>query len=171
MEKTEGLQKTIIVIDEQGKIYKSTYPKRAKGLVKSGRARYVDENTICLACPPKIHNLEDFEMNINEIKDNIDVAYIMEKIDAIMEMNTKSLAIDYSKAEVLPGTNHPVVAICETNNKMIDFLNNMYKSLQPKNETIKSIIGALSEGLADAIAMDNNDAVENLSSKLQSLIK
>ncbi len=42
----------------------STYVKRAKGLVKKGRARFIDENTIVLEdkdvppCPPDI-NLED----------------------------------------------------------------------------------------------------------------
>lgn len=54
-------RKNIIVIDEQGRVYEATYPKRAKGLVKNGRARFVNENTICLACPPK--NSEDYKMN------------------------------------------------------------------------------------------------------------
>jgi len=42
----------VIVVDEQGNEYEATYPKRAKGLVKNGRARFVGENKICLACPP-----------------------------------------------------------------------------------------------------------------------
>ncbi len=46
------IEKNIIVVDEQGNEYEATYPKRAKGLVKNGRARFVDENKICLACPP-----------------------------------------------------------------------------------------------------------------------
>ena len=43
----------MIVVDEQGNEYEATYPKRAKGLVKNGRARFVGENKICLACPPE----------------------------------------------------------------------------------------------------------------------
>ena len=54
----------MIVIDSQGNEYEATYPKRAKGLVKSGRARFVGENKICLACPPK-DNLEDNKMSEN----------------------------------------------------------------------------------------------------------
>ncbi|MHC1693910.1 MAG: hypothetical protein AB9835_01245 [Eubacteriales bacterium] len=54
--------KNINVIDEKGNNYEATYPKRARGLVKNGRARFVDENTICLACPPN-NNLEDNYMN------------------------------------------------------------------------------------------------------------
>ena len=56
----------MIVVDEQGNEYEATYPKRAKGLVKNGRARFVDENKICLACPPdKI--LEETEMSNNKL--------------------------------------------------------------------------------------------------------
>jgi hypothetical protein len=56
------MTKNIAVVDEQGNQYEATYPKRAKGLVKNGRARFVDENTICLACPPNME-LEDKEMS------------------------------------------------------------------------------------------------------------
>ena len=56
------MTKNIVVVDEQGNQYEATYPKRAKGLVKNGRARFVDENTICLACPPNME-LEDKEMS------------------------------------------------------------------------------------------------------------
>lgn len=48
------IQKNITVVDEQGNIYEATYPKRARGLVKNGRARFISEDTICLACPPGI---------------------------------------------------------------------------------------------------------------------
>jgi hypothetical protein len=36
--------KNVTVVDENGNIYEATYPKRAKGLVKSGRARFIEEN-------------------------------------------------------------------------------------------------------------------------------
>ena len=56
------IEKNIIVVDENGKEYEATYPKRAKGLVKNGRARFIDEHTICLACPPNTE-LEDKNMS------------------------------------------------------------------------------------------------------------
>lgn len=56
------IAKNILVVDESGKAYTSTYAKRAQGLVKKGRARWLDEQTICLACPPDLLNLEDTEM-------------------------------------------------------------------------------------------------------------
>ena len=64
------IEKNIVVVDEQGNEYEATYPKRAKGLVKNGRARFIDENTICLACPPNIE-LEDKTMSENIKVDSI----------------------------------------------------------------------------------------------------
>lgn len=42
------IEKNIIVTDVNGKIIGSTFPKRAKGLVKQGRAEYADDQTIRL---------------------------------------------------------------------------------------------------------------------------
>lgn len=55
------------VVDEHGNEYEATYPKRAKGLVKSGRARFVDYNCICLVRSPN-NDLEDDYMKTNEDK-------------------------------------------------------------------------------------------------------
>ena len=66
------IEKNIIVVDENGKEYEATYPKRAKGLVKNGRARFIDKNTICLACPPK-NELEDIKMSENNVKANVEI--------------------------------------------------------------------------------------------------
>ena len=88
------MEKNVIVVDEQGNEYEATYPKRAKGLVKKGRARFVEENKICLACPPNEY-LEDKEMsentNVNtqensvEQKNEIGLDYIFAEIKAIRE--------------------------------------------------------------------------------------
>ena len=55
------IEKNVIVVDEQGNILEATYPKRAKGLVKKGRARFISESMICLACPPE--KMEENEMS------------------------------------------------------------------------------------------------------------
>ncbi len=52
------MTKNIIVVDSQGKKHGTTYLKRAKGLVKQGRARFLTPTMLCLACPPN-QNLED----------------------------------------------------------------------------------------------------------------
>ncbi len=95
------IQKNITVIDEQGNIYEATYPKRAKGLVKNGRARFISEDTICLACPPEI--LEEYmsdtnlDLSIEEVSkaadnseeakafrsDKFSMDYVLEQIEKI----------------------------------------------------------------------------------------
>ncbi len=89
------IEKNVIVVDEQGNEYEATYPKRAKGLVKNGRARFVAENKICLACPPN-ENLEDNKMsenintNVTENENNqeITVKYILEQVEKIRSDGT-----------------------------------------------------------------------------------
>ena len=64
------IAKNIMVVDERGNEYEATYLKRARGLVKNGRARFITENKICLACPPN-HKTEDIEMDNNIIIDDM----------------------------------------------------------------------------------------------------
>ena len=66
------IEKNVIVVDEQGNILEATYPKRAKGLVKKGRARFISESMICLACPPR--KMEENEMSNTQNKfDNLEI--------------------------------------------------------------------------------------------------
>ena len=106
------ITKNIIVVDESGNEYTSTYAKRAKGLVKNGRARWLDGNTICLVCPPDILDLEDNNMEnraenttINEVSENnhsenvstktnpmnFSAADILDRIDKIIEQGNQML--------------------------------------------------------------------------------
>ena len=70
-------QKTVRVTDEAGNEYEATYPKRARGLVKHGRARFTDESqtAIILTCPPDQNMiLEDNTMNEqNNLIENTEV--------------------------------------------------------------------------------------------------
>ncbi|MDO5396949.1 MAG: hypothetical protein Q4G33_03385 [bacterium] len=62
--------KNITVTDENGKILYSTYPKRAKGLVKKGRAKWIGDTAISML-GPSVKEKETKEMaNIYEILDN-----------------------------------------------------------------------------------------------------
>lgn len=87
--------KNISVVDEQGKVYGVTYPKRARGLVRKGRARFVDETAICLVRPPD--KMEDGGMDTEgRTEKNVmdaetaegytlkDIAFVVQKIDQIM---------------------------------------------------------------------------------------
>lgn len=68
--------KQLFVKDEKGNFLQKTYVRRAKGLVKKGRAYYEDENTICL-----IYG----KTNKKEIlMEQIDKQEILARIDAII---------------------------------------------------------------------------------------
>ena len=77
------MNKNIEVVDEAGNVYEPTWPKRAKGLVKHGRARFVDENRICLTCPPDIKTEETHMSNTN-IFGEMTVADILNRINNII---------------------------------------------------------------------------------------
>ncbi len=146
------MEKNVIVIDEQGNEYEATYPKRAKGLVKSGRARFVDENKICLACPPNI-NLEDNNMT-EEIKNQnvYSIEYILSQIEKIAEQ-TEHLHAALEKLSQMgdgdsggpgcPGNiqgqakAHAISDIVKsreaTNQRLISLYEKMYDDLKPTN--------------------------------------
>lgn len=86
------MTKNIAVIDEQGNKYEATYLKRAKGLVKSGRARFVDEKTICLARPPD--KSEDKTMSENMGSKNYSSEDLNAKIINAEKTNLESLSAE-----------------------------------------------------------------------------
>lgn len=80
--------KNVEVVDEAGNVYEPTWTKRAKGLVKNGRARFVDENKICLACPP-VMKTEDKQMsNTNNIFGEMTVQDILVRIASIVNQTS-----------------------------------------------------------------------------------
>ena len=129
------MNKNIEVVDEAGNLYESTWPKRAKGLVKHGRARFVAENRICLTCPPDIMTEETHmsnnifgEMTVQDILVRIasivnQTSYIGEVAEALKAMGDGDSGDMYSpgnvmgqaKAEALGA----IVATRETTNQQI----------------------------------------------------
>ena len=153
-------QKTVRVLDEAGNEYEATYPKRAKGLVKHGRARFTDESqtAILLTCPPNQDmNLEDNTMNeqINhtEVTENTAAeAYTYEYALKQIELLTRQvdhihLAISElghlenegtpcggSAKSVAEGIADVVRCRETTAQKLIDFYAKMYEDLKPRSQ-------------------------------------
>jgi hypothetical protein len=154
------ITKNIAVLDGSGQTLEPTYTKRAKGLVKHGRARWVNEDTIALTCPP-FDNKEDTHMDEikyesqeaqttedsrGEMSQTPDYAYIMAKIDEI-SANTAYIteAMELFKGFVINesvnggyGDKARAEAICqivlareETNRQMLGLLRRMLDSLLP----------------------------------------
>lgn len=143
------MEKTVRVIDEQGNLLEATYPKRAKGLVKHGRARFVDEQTICLTCPPD-RFLEETKMTTEEIKAiyGLDQMEILKRIEEIQHDNghiiqalatLEKIPSCYSDSPGAPedvAGSAKAMAIAQivqnreaTNQKLLDFYTELYSSM------------------------------------------
>ena len=151
------IEKNVIVVDEQGNEYEATYPKRAKGLVKNGRARFVAENKICLACPPN-ENLEDKNMSENTNKTNSYTVLTEKEIfDQIVLLQAQLIdnsstslhrlgdALSDARGEAEDAlTDEQVSEICkvfsareETLNQMLRFYQGMYNDLKKEKQEKK----------------------------------
>ncbi len=175
MEKTDSSKRTIKVIDEDGTLCESTYPKRANGLVKNGRARFIDENKICLLCPPKKYILE--EKKVNNKEKNLDLNYIMEKIDDIIaqgkEINNICLEIIKNPASSNSGNVLEKIQVEreKTNRELIGLLKKIYADINgnKENDQYEKIIDILSENLRMAIDVENEEIAETITSNLMSM--
>ncbi|MDF2543866.1 MAG: hypothetical protein K0S47_3584 [Herbinix sp.] len=159
------IEKNIVVIDEHGKECEATYVKRAKGLVKKGRARFVNNNTICLVNLPN-EFLEETIMDdnndiiVNEVlPEKVTVEYILKQIETIRSNNeylTKAVEdmnrmVEPSLPEYCNNLNFVtkaegwrdiVMARETTNQKMISFYEKIYDDIKPKssNDEIKQFV-------------------------------
>jgi len=158
VKKTRGMipiEKNIIVIEEQGNEYEATYLKRANGLIKKGRARFVNDTTICLVCPPDEY-LEENLMNENKevivdekIQEKVTVEYILKQIETIRTDNVylNKAIEDMSRMDEFPipdscynfnfvtkaeGWRDIVNAREATNQKMIEFYEKVYDDIKAK---------------------------------------
>lgn len=158
MQKTESKQ-TITIVDEHDKQIGKTYPKRANGLIKNKRARYIDENKIMLiACPSNEYIMEENKMNNNELNNNkLDLQYIIDKIDAILANNNEILNVikDFDEQDVFENVHHPIQKIINTNNELIGLLKELIKPYTVnETENKKYVLEVLSDALQTAVQND-----------------
>lgn len=172
------IEKNIIVVDEQGNEYEATYPKRAKGLVKSGRARFVDENKICLACPPNF-DLEDKKMTEERKTESIyNIEYILSQIAKIQEQ-TEYLNIALEKLSQM-GDGEGNMQQCQanaqaiedivrcretTNQQILSLYEKMYDDLKPDNRNKKlDVLDKLAQIAAnpDDFAAEKSDMLDTI---------
>lgn len=172
------MEKMVQVVDEVGNRYEATFPKRAKGLVKNGRARFIDENTICLARPPKnIQNSEDMNMTNNNaehktieiaatkmdtnktLEDKYTIAYALEQIEKITNCATASVNIFQEMYQFNGMSDIGFQEMTEmfriketTNQQLIAFYSKMIDDLSPKKESITDSRKEFMNWVKDCIA-------------------
>lgn len=153
------IEKNIIVVDERGTRYEATYLKRAKGLVKKGRARFLSENMICLACPP--NHMEDNIMTDTYTSETsksaeLSVSYILSRLEAIQQ-DTDYLHEAIATLTQMSDGNTPhtpgdiagqakaeaigQIVCCRetTNQQMIQLYHRMYEDLSPNPQSFNPL--------------------------------
>ena len=140
------IEKNVIVVDEQGNEYEATYPKRAKGLVKNGRARFVGENKICLACPPD-QILEENKMEkLTAIEIFVQLTILQKQLTENSQTSLHRLeeALSTFESENIEASYEQISEICDvfktrelTLLKMLGMYEKMYDDVQ--NEKIKKV--------------------------------
>ncbi len=164
------IEKNIIVVDENGNEYEATYPKRAKGLVKTGRARFIDESTICLACPPKkesedkimSENKEIININNENTESNLTLEHLLMKIEEIFhEQATLNKTItelgkmksigpgDVGMQEQAKAFGTIIKARETTNQKLISLYEKMYDDIITKDMSLRERAIRLLEKVSD----------------------
>lgn len=135
------MTKNIIVVDETGKRYGTTYLKRAKGLVKQGRARFLARDMLCLACPPE-QDQEDKRMSGQTLEDRTDrcsMDYCLEQIEQIAHQTAyldqviselRQIADDEAGSHKAKALRDVVRSREETNRQMLHFYEKMYDDLK-----------------------------------------
>ena len=189
------MTKNVIVVDEQGNQYEATYPRRAEGLVKNGRARFVDDThtKICLACPPN-ENLEDKKMSENIIttaveteNTEITAKYFLDQIEKIRQ-DSKHVYDAIEKLGAVKsgcsndigaqGTAQALETIVQaretTNQKMIDFYTKAYEECLANDEARRDKKIQLAQQIwlsyFDHVAsmIDDEDSVHQTKSNVES---
>jgi len=159
------IEKNVRVVDEQGNEFEVTYPKRAKGLVKNGRARFIDENSICLSCPPNRMEKKMDNQNIENATYSIEYALCqLEKLriesqtfdEKIFEMiaNNKSAGAGDVGAQGNGQALETLVKEHEaTTRNLMDFYQNMVNELSPISDKKKELQEKFMQLVVDCCAI------------------
>lgn len=133
--------KDILVKNNQGELLHTTYARRAKGLVKKGRAYYVDSSTICLVC-------NDLPLKEN-VMENVHIQDILDRMDAIiknseylkeafMTFEKMDANLEIEATKIRANTIMEIVKDREkTNQQMIQLLQSMYEKCACDEETVE----------------------------------
>ncbi len=128
------MMKRIQVVDDSGKQYEPTHPKRAKGLVKKGRARFIGGDTICLVAPPD-HDFEE-EPFMAELNPTVTIEYVLAQIEKLSAepayVREAIEKIDNSAPDKAPAIASVVEAREATNRSILDFYRQIYADLNPQ---------------------------------------
>ena len=119
------------MLDEEGRPFSRTYPRRAGNLVKKGRAKWLDSSTIVLTASAQSQDLEDTHMqNTQEWVEYFRI--LTEKLLANDELTAKAIdAIGaFASMDASPYSGDcPGEAVCNLMESNLRFRENMCRNL------------------------------------------
>ena len=144
------ITKNINIYDTHGRLIGHTYPKRAKGLIKKGRAQSMGPNEICMAVaalPIMEDNMENVNNTTNTKEEQL--RWIRAKIDEVtagmLNISKAIVDIDSDHAEhlsdFLVGHQDTYQQTLRMLNKMLDScLGNNANFIMPSHEQIETAL-------------------------------
>ena len=122
------IEKNIIVVDGNGNELHRTYAKRAKGLVKKGRAHFVQEDTICLTDPSGLHE-EDNHMNTD-----LTIREIFDRITQLHDqLSSSELSMDHLRRSLES-------ALCYEVDEISEIVENVTNVFVYREQTLRSLL-------------------------------
>ena len=158
--------KTVRVLDEAGHEYEATYTKRAKGLVKHGRARFTDESQteIILTCPPnqnlilEDHTMTEQNTNIqateNEnavIEKHVPQLTAKEIFDQIVNLQHQMMESSYNALYRLTDATNGICGdgCLESDESRCDAINSVSTAFYMREETYKQMLNFYQQMYSD----------------------
>lgn len=167
------MKKNVTILDMLGNIIGTTYPKRAKGLIKSGRACIVDGETVQLTSPSDRYNRkrqEDINMSIdingNEYNEYIETTEDLTETKNSWDITTEAVTGNESSSDTVTEeitaneSSSDVVTETITGNENSKNVSENAKKLLNADFSLKDILHNL-----DTIREDSgyiNQALQNL---------
>lgn len=174
--------KNITVLSSEGQLIGATYPKRAQGLVKKGRARYLDgdETVIVLASSPidETASQED-DMNMNS---NFNFDEFIEKTKAAAHIAGEGIGHVADKAEAalekafesLKGSLEDIFANTEKMKEESEKSEDEFEALESEvNDALEDLIDSDAEATIEEMLseIEDEDLEERMRAKIRSQIE
>lgn len=157
--------KNITVIDENGNILEHTYPKRANGLVKKGRAQRISDLSIRL-CPSLGKEENKMAKNIYEVLDN-QISQLQNQLQNEDTEASTPVRLQILKTLEAVNSQEQISKVIDLVEKQLDFLQDSLKTdtCLPENalarETTRQKMLDLMEKLIDKTGEKSNESTEN----------
>ena len=154
--------KNITVLSSEGKTIGVTYPKRAQGLVKKGRARYLDgdETVILLARSP----IDEFTSQEDDMNNNFNFDEFIEKTKAAAHVAGEGINYAADKAEV--AVEKAIAALKKSFEDIFVKAEQMNEESAKSEDDLEALEAEVEEAIEELIESDEAATIEEMISEI-----